>query len=156
VKNYYTKHYTFALIIFFFIFTSFACMAEEIAGVTSSIAIHNQRQHLENRDDIQNNNLYHERIIPWSSHSKISETSIRVYFSADSEECHGHRAILQESDDAITIAIVQGALSDAKEYHCNPVGRTASFLLHTQNPIGSRKIVQEKFVELRRKLLKTQ
>jgi|GEM_PF-1789226 len=133
------------------------CLAQNSTGVVSHIVEHIDTRHIKRIDSKQHDVLYDEKIRPWSLHEIVTDTSIRVYFQINSS-CIGHRAVLQEADDAIDIVVISGHLhvnEDGEGYECRPIGMlgpgTGSFLLHTKKPIGNRKITQNNSppVELR-------
>jgi len=130
------------------IFSTMTCLAQNPAGVVSHIAEHTDPSRTKRIDSKQHDILYHEQIKPWSRHEVVTDTSIRVYFQV-SDACKEHRAVLQETDDTIDIIVISGFPhidEEGEGYVCRPVAMLgpgeASFLLHTQQPIGTRKITQ--------------
>jgi len=94
------------------------------------------------KEDVQRHDLKNEKISNFK-HQIISDNSIRVSFQTGASNCYGARAIIKENDDTIEIAVFQGTLPEAPQV-CTMVGRLTFFILHTQRPIGGRKIVQMK------------
>jgi len=151
--NFFVKYIPTFLLHAFFL-TSISCLAQNQTGVVSNIAEHIDPNFMEHEGYMQYNDLYNERITPWRSHKIISDTSISVHFFIGDPKCHRHRAVVQEIDDTIDIIVIGGNPYDDKGegYACHAVAGWGSFLLHTQKPIGNRKITQNNYppVELRK------
>jgi len=98
-------------------------------------------------EGVQRNDLKNERLINFR-HNIISDKSIGVFFTTGSNACFGSRAVLQENVDSIGIAVVEGEPPGAPDA-CGLVGQTTYFILHTKKPIGNRKIIHLRDVELK-------
>jgi len=145
------KNHILLIIFQSFFFCSTPSMAENPPKVVRHIAEHTTQQPPVRKYDVPNENLYREHLMQWSRYEKVSENSLRVYFSAEHMNCLGHRAVLQEDEAFIKIAIIVGQLVDGDEIACRAFARVSPgiFLLHTQKPIGDRAIVPLTSVELR-------
>ncbi len=91
-------------------------------------------------DDEPRNDMTNERIVEWDQVEAVSETSIRISFTADSESCFGTRAVVKESDVTIAVAVIEGTLPDAPEA-CTLEARAGSLVVETKEPIGDREII---------------
>jgi len=91
------------------------------------------------KESVQRNDLKRETLIHFHP-IVLSETSIGVNFTSGADNCFGYRAILEETSDSIGIAVVEGNIPGAPK-HCKLLAGMSHFVLHTQNPIGHRKIV---------------
>jgi len=87
----------------------------------------------------QRQDLSHESIITFW-HKIFSENTMGVAFSTRDEKCYGYRAVVEERNDSIAIAVVQGAIPAAPEA-CNLMASKRYFLLQLKNPVGNRKII---------------
>jgi len=131
------------------IFTSGSIIAEEShkGGTVGHRASLGPHPHVPPKESEQQHDLKNETIRGFK-HEIISENSIRVSFQTGSPNCVGDRAVLEESDDTIGIAVITGTLIGAPKY-CAAIGALKFFVLHTKRPIGNRKIVELTSVELK-------
>lgn len=91
-------------------------------------------------DDEPRNDMTNEHIVEWDQVEAVSETSIRISFTAGSESCFGTRAVVEESDAIIAVAAIEGTLPDASEA-CTLEARAAFLVVETKEPIGDREII---------------
>jgi|GEM_PF-5422910 len=89
--------------------------------------------------ETQRHDLENERLINFR-HKVLSTTSIGVSFTTGSEECYGVRVVLEEKDDSVGIAVVEGNAPGSPDA-CTRVGKMGHFIIHTKTPIGDRKII---------------
>jgi len=150
MKIYFSKKYILAVLFRVLLLSPIICFSQNSTGVISHIVEHTDASLIKLKDDVQNNNLHNETIGSWSHYEIVSDTSIRVHFIGSHPNCGGgHRAVLQENVDWIDIVLIAGSLDEEDEgereregYACRAIARSGSFLLHTQRPIGNRKITQ--------------
>lgn len=91
-------------------------------------------------DDAHRDDLTEERVIEWDRHEVVSDTELRVFFLAGSEECYGVRSVVEETQTEIHVAVIEGVLPDSPDV-CTMEARNASLLVETDQPIDDRKIV---------------
>jgi len=77
----------------------------------------------------------------------ISEKFIRLSFETNDSKCYGSRAVLEETDDTVGVAVVTGTLPEAAQV-CALEGHWEFFELHLQREIGYRKVFKLKTVNL--------
>jgi len=87
------------------------------------------------RDDLR-----HETLLPSFEYEVLAPATIRVTFNAGAPGCHGHRAVLVETDEAVAIAVVQGAIPGGPQV-CPAIVQEGSFVLHTERPLQGRAIM---------------
>jgi|GEM_PF-2038152 len=95
----------------------------------------------------QRNDLREERLINFH-HIVLSDTSIGVNFTVGSKSCFGYRAVLEEKDDSIGIAVIEG-MPPGATHACSLLMGYSHFVLHTKKPIGNRKIIHLLDVDLK-------
>jgi len=98
--------------------------------------------------DEQRQNLKHESLLQFQ-HKVLSDKTIAVYFTTGVPSCFGARAVLEEKEDSIGIAVVGGTVPDGPEV-CILIARQTYFLLKTEKPIGERTIFALESVDLKR------
>lgn len=91
-------------------------------------------------DDAHRHDLTEERVIEWNRHEVVSDTEVRVFFMAGSEECYGVRSVVKETETEIHVAVIEGVLPDSPDV-CTMEARNASLLVETDQPIDDRQIV---------------
>jgi len=91
--------------------------------------------------EVQRNDLVRERLEEWRTYTMVSNNTIRVDFVSGDKKCYGHRAVLQETDDTIAIAIITGAVNADPLQMCALYASKAAFLLQTRKPIAGRAII---------------
>lgn len=91
-------------------------------------------------DDTPREDLESEHVLTWQEYKAVANTSIRVFFQAQSKRCHGTRAVVEETEATIQIAVIEGLIPGAPDA-CTRESRQASLLVETKQPIGERKVV---------------
>lgn len=91
-------------------------------------------------DDTPREDLESERVLTWQEYKAVANTSIRVFFQAQSKRCYGTRAVVKETEATIQIAVIEGLIPGAPDA-CTRESRQASLLVETKQPIGERKVV---------------
>jgi|GEM_PF-3849312 len=98
--------------------------------------------------DVQRHDLKNESLLQFH-HKVLSDKTIAVYFMTGVPSCFGARAVLEEKDDSIGLAVVGGTVPDGPEV-CILLARDAYFVLRTEKPIGKRTIFALESVDLKR------
>jgi hypothetical protein len=91
-------------------------------------------------DDIPRTDLSQERAVDWQRYELIDEHRIRVFFSAGSKSCYGTRAVVEETESTVEIAVIEGRLPGAPDV-CTLIARQASILVETSQPVGDREVI---------------
>ena len=92
-------------------------------------------------DEPHRNDLTNERAVDWERHEIVDENSIRVFFTAGTSSCFGARAVVEETDTAVEIAVIEGTFPDAPGA-CTLEARGATILVETEQPVADRDVVQ--------------
>jgi len=98
--------------------------------------------------DMQRHDLKNESLLQFH-HTVLSDTEIAVYFTTGVPSCFGARAVLEEKDDSIGLAVVGGTVPDGPEM-CILIAQHSYFVLRTEKPIGERTIFALESVDLQR------
>lgn len=93
-----------------------------------------------NIDDTPRNDLSQERAVDWQRFELVDDNTIRVFFSAGTESCYGTRAVVEETDEAVEIAVIEGKIPGAPDV-CTLIARQASILVETSQPVGDREVI---------------
>lgn len=91
-------------------------------------------------DDTPRNDLSQERAVDWQRFELVDDNSVRVFFSAGSKSCYGTRAVVEETDEAVEIAVIEGRFPGAPDI-CTLIARQASILVETSQPVGDREVI---------------
>lgn len=91
-------------------------------------------------DDVPRDDLTQEHYVTWDKTEVIAARSIRVTFWAGTPRCFGSRYVVEETHDAIAIAVIEGKIPNAPNA-CTEEARQATLVVQTQHPIGDRNIV---------------
>lgn len=91
-------------------------------------------------DDTPRNDLSQERAVDWQRFELVDDNSVRVFFSAGSKSCYGPRAVVEETDEAVEIAVIEGRFPGAPDI-CTLIARQASILVETSQPVGDREVI---------------
>jgi len=91
--------------------------------------------------DVSRQDLSRETLGKWVHHEIISENIIRIHFHSGNKSCNGHRFVMNETDEFIEIALINGW---PPEYNgiCTMEARCGFFDVETKMPIGNREIVE--------------
>jgi len=88
------------------------------------------------RDD-----LVSTRALQWVRAESVGDDRVRVFFTASNPECAGQSVQVEETDEAVTIALREGTLPEAPGV-CAAVAVQASMVVRTRAPLGERAIRQ--------------
>ena len=88
----------------------------------------------------QRTDLHDEHASSWSRYDVVSDHSVRVFFYMGDPTCHGVRATVNENATTVRIGLLEGALPDAPS-ECAAMAMSASLLVTTHDPIGTRSII---------------
>lgn len=91
-------------------------------------------------DDTPRNDLSQERAVDWQRFELVDDNSVRVFFSVGSKSCYGTRAVVEETDEAVEIAVIEGRFPGAPDI-CTLIARQASILVETSQPVGDREVI---------------
>lgn len=92
-------------------------------------------------DEIPRDDLVEERVLPWTDSANVSDTQIRVFFVAGNPACYGTRAITEQTDSEVAVAVIQGTLPEAPEA-CAALAFQGSLLIDLDAPLGDRPVVK--------------
>lgn len=93
--------------------------------------------------------MSNESVQTWRSYSQSSE-NVEVEFAGGDPKCFGYRAVLDEQEDVVSVAIVEGTLAEAPDV-CESSATIYSIDVELDKPLGSRLVKQlsEEKVDLR-------
>lgn len=107
---------------------------------TTSVSTQPEESEVIDIDDTPRNDLSQERAVDWQRFELVDDNSVRVFFSAGSKSCYGTRAVVEETDEAVEIAVIEGRFPGAPDI-CTLVARQASILVETSQPVGGREVI---------------
>lgn len=90
-------------------------------------------------DEEPRTDLTDQQVVEWTNYEVVSERQLRFHFPTGTSECYGARTEVQEDDSGIQVATIVGLLPDAPG-ECSLVGRPASILVTTEEPVGDRAV----------------
>lgn len=91
-------------------------------------------------DETYRTDLVDEWVVEWERYEIIDENSIRFFFTTGPENCFGARAEVEETADAVQIAVIEGRPAGGPEM-CTLIARQASIVVETAEPIADREII---------------
>lgn len=91
-------------------------------------------------DDEPHSDLEGERRVAWDEVDVVSDSQLRVFFLAGTATCYGTRAVVDENDTTVSIAVFEGTLPDAPS-ECTLEARYASLLVDLDEPLSGREVV---------------
>lgn len=107
---------------------------------TTSVSTQPEESEVADIDDTPRNDLSQERAVDWQRYELVDGNTLRVFFSAGSTSCFGTRAVAQETDEAVEIAVIEGRFHGAPDV-CTLIARQASILVETSQPVEVREVI---------------
>ena len=90
-------------------------------------------------DEEPRTDLTDQQVVEWTDYEVVSERELRFHFPTGTPECYGARTEVRQDGSNIQVATIVGLLPDAPQ-ECSLVGRPASILVTTEEPVGDRTV----------------
>lgn len=90
-------------------------------------------------DEEPRTDLTDQQVVEWTDYEVVSERQVRFHFPTGTPECYGARTEVRQDGSGIQVATIVGLLPDAPA-ECSLVGRPASILVTTEEPVGDRAV----------------